>query len=351
MYECSEAMKKIINGLSPHYRSYLLFDDFTISNDELYSINTTHGSVSDKKIVPGCIISQTITVEAEITDNKISGKDFLWQLSGIDDNKQETEERIPMGEYTVVSCVKTNNHYKIDASDRLYKSDKLYEPKISFPAWSEDITADICEQIGVEYQKQTSDDFLTSKEIDFITSSDGNFQVTGFNYMIDKPVENITMREMLGFIAGLQGKFGIIDRYGKFVYKGYSSVSDDIFTNKIDEPDINEDEVGIYTLYCNIDKDGEKNIVVHPNTGGLMTNEITMYNPYMTQLLLHQISKTWIWRYMPCEIPLRIADPRIDVWDVYSFNGYKIPVMQLERKYDGGFSSTIKSEISDKEES
>lgn len=349
MYTVSDEVKAIINSDSPHYHSYLEFSDFTLTNDSIHSITAQHASVSGEDLVPGAIISQTITVEAELTNNQIKGNDFYWKIAAVDTTGNEVGEKIWMGAFTVNSCTKTNNHYKIEASDALSKSDKIYNPTISFPAWSEDVIEDICNKIGIGYYRQEGGRFITSDGSYFRTDDNKYFTVQGFNYLIDKPVEGATMRQMLSYIAGMQGKFGYVESGGDFTMSDFQEVSEDIFTDKVDDPEINESEVGIYTVTCTLDEKGENYLTVHPNTEGIMTDTVTFFNPYMTNLLLKQIARSWVWRYIPCEVQLRIADPRIEICDLYKSESKNLPVMQIERKYDGGFTSTIKATVSNQE--
>ena len=349
MYTVSDEVKAIINSDSPHYHSYLEFADFTLTNDYIHSITAQHASVSGEDLVPGAIISQTITVEAELTDNQIKGKYFYWKIAAVDTTGNEVGEKIWMGKFTVNECAKVNNHYKIEASDSISKSDKTYNPTLSFPAWSEDIIEDICDKIGIGYDCQEGGRFITSDGSYFYTADNESFKVQGFNYLIDKPVEHATMRQMLSYIAGIQGKFGYVESGGDFILSDFQEVSEDIFTDKVDGPEINESEVGIYRVRCTLDEKGENYIIAYPITYGLITDEVTFFNPYMTNLLLKQIAKSWVWRYIPCEVQLRIADPRIEICDLYKFEGKNLPVMQIERKYDGGFTSTIKATVSNQE--
>lgn len=321
MYQCTDDTKKILQGFSPHYQSTLIFPSFNLTDDNIYSVNTQHASVSGENLIQGAIISQTLTAEVELTNNKIQGKNFDWELTIV-----ETEEEIPMGHFTVDSCTKVNNHYQIQASDKLSKSDKIYVPKIRLPAWSDDITDDICSQLGINYIKPDSQYFDESDNNAVKTAYNQRVKVTGFNYWIESIPDKTTMRQMLSYIAGMQGAFGIINRQGEFEYKHYSKVDEDIFTDKTDELEINESTVNTAEMISNLD------------------------NPYLTEILREQIRRCWVKDYVPHTINMRLGNPCIDVWDIYNIDGKSIPVMQLERKYDGGFTTTIRATVSTKEE-
>ena len=321
MYQCTNDTKKILQGFSPHYQSTLIFPSFNLTDDDIYSVNTQHASVSGENLIPGAIISETLTAEVELANNKISNKEFEWRLT-----VEDTEEEITMGHFIVDSCTKVNNHYQIQASDKLSKSDKIYVPKIKLPAWSDDITADICSQLGVIYVKPDSQYFDDEDKNLVKTVYSQRVKVTGFNYWIETIPDKTTMRQMLSYIAGMQGAFGIINRQGDFEYKRYSIIDEDIFTDKTDELEINESTVDTTELISTFD------------------------SPYLTEILREQIRQCWVKEYVPHTINMRLGDPRIDVWDVFNIDNKSIPVMQLERKYDGGFTTIIKATVSTKEE-
>lgn len=109
-----------------------------------------------------------------------------------------TVEYIEMGTFYPAKS-ETDNDYKtvsIEAYDFMSKLNKSYEPTVSIPALDDDIIYDICTQNGIEFIGE------------------------GTGLLIDK-LYDFSQREMLGYMAGLQGMNAYITRDDKLAFKWY----------------------------------------------------------------------------------------------------------------------------------
>ncbi len=164
--------------------------NFTISNN---SICDGAGSTG----VPlGEAIEKSIQMELMNDDDHLSIYDFngarirlflTFQLSS-------NIEKIEYGTYTVVTPETYGQTVIITAVDDMYKADKTYSSTLTFPTTIRTMLVDICNKIGVP----------------LLSTSFSND-----NFIVDtNPSENLTFRQVIGYIAMIAGGNARINRTG-----------------------------------------------------------------------------------------------------------------------------------------
>lgn len=171
--------------------------DFTIGNN---SINET----SDSENLPlGVAISKKIKICLMNNEDQYSTYDFVgakirlylkFELSS-------TVETIDFGTFTVTDPETYGVTINITAYDDMYKSDSKYSTGLSFPQTAGAVLRDICATCGISLQ---SADFRNS------------------NYVImEKPSEENTFRQVIGWIAMIAAGNARINRSGKLEIISY----------------------------------------------------------------------------------------------------------------------------------
>lgn len=259
-------------------------------------------------------------------------------------------EPIPMGVFTCVKAPRCGDGRELHLYDKLYFTDKPYNPTINLPALASAVEQDICNQLGID--NATSEHVGGFVELPaswsyrytgFAEESGGGFLHTApFDFTIDAmPTDGATMREMLGYIAAIHGQFGCIDRLGRYTRRWYAPQSlATIDSDHADEPTVSETRNNIVGIRC-MTENGEL-------TAGYMTGGrvLEMENPFMTQTLIRavltQVKRMSWYTAQVCE---RLGDPRHDIGDTVTIESggedYDIPITTIQFSFDGGLLANI----------
>lgn len=231
-------------------------------------------------------------------------------------------EYVKLGKFKVLSPEIERfqaNYQCVDAMT--YAMATVYESVLTYPTTDIAILEEICQQVGIEL----ANDNLVA-------------------HTIDKKLDNYTKREIIGFIAQLQGKNAIINTDGKLELIWYTQTDYVVDDNRIysDRTDIIKNE-NDYVLGYIKSTYGSKEIV----SGDINTQGIKITNPYMTQDILNEVFdkiKGLTFRAINVDF---YGDFRLEVGDIVTVNtnneSYVVPVMTLEQSSDGGVITTIES--------
>lgn len=211
------------------------------------------------------------------------------------------------------------NYQCVDAMT--YKMATVYESTLTYPTTDIAILEEICQQAGIE---------LANTDL--------------VAHTIDRKLDNYTKREIIGFIAQLQGKNAIINTDGKLEFIWYTQTDYVVDDNRIysDRTDIIKNE-NDYVLGYIKSTYGSKEIV----SGDIDTQGIRITNPYMTQDILDEVFnkiKGLTFRAINVDF---YGDFRLEVGDIVTVNtnneSYVVPIMTLEQSSDGGVVTSIES--------
>lgn len=338
MYQTSQAVSDFIMGDARHFTAIMSFRNGTVLSEEICRLDLVRQTSSDD-ITPGDVISATLTGTLTGLSDTVQGQTFILSFLGVDyANNQSTygylhqytyeylhsytygampgslpHEPIPMGEFKVSSCSKRGTLWQFEAHDLLYASDKLYTSGLTYPAQLSDVEHEICNALGISFR-------------------DNIEQVT-----IPYALEDVTCREMLGYIAGLFGKVCVVGRTGKLEYKGLTETGYVIEPDRAAEPDVSQTGIKITSLHCGA--------FAAMNASN---RDITFENPYMTQAYFDAIINDWLGlEYTPLSVKHILGDPRLDPLDLVTVKRaednalFKVPLMSIALSWDGGLWSTL----------
>lgn len=302
-------------------------------------------SLSDD-IELGAVCSQSVTAELVDDGTKYLGDEYVFSLYTKDATSSDTnDEKIPMGRFTCVKSKKSGGSVQLTMADRLYFSDKPYVPHIPMPNWNKAVEDDICRQLGLQNGNDyTEVRLLRDKNGRRLIDKNGKVLYSKYFYFkVSSVPKDVTMRQMLSYLASAQGQFGYVDRYGKYVRKWYGKPVKTLDPNTIDLPTLSERQNAIVGIICKVSDDVTLSLGVTDTTQGRV---LEFENPYMTESLLQSL-----WRriggfsWYTTELYHRLGDPRFDIGDVVTYtsgaDSYDIPITNLGFTFDGGLSADI----------
>ena len=374
MYTVSDIVSTKIESYCRTWRMELEGSDSVILGDKIISASSTAQSTSiSNDIELGAICSQSWNININDVDTKFLGKEYDLSLYLADFTSETTYstleaytyaelskltveqvsklgevldgERIPIGRFTCVKSKKSGGSVQLTMADRLYFSDKPYVPHIPMPNWNKAVEDDICRQLGLQNGNDyTEVRLLRDKNGRRLIDKNGKVLYSKYFYFkVSSVPKDVTMRQMLSYLASAQGQFGYVDRYGKYVRKWYGKSVKTLDPNTIDLPTLSERQNVIVGIICKVGEDVTLSLGVTDTTQGRV---LEFENPYMTESLLQSL-----WRriggfsWYTTELYHRLGDPRFDIGDVVTYtNGadsYDIPITNLGFTFDGGLSADI----------
>lgn len=380
MYQVQhQSVANAIESDSRCFRALIDFGDFQLS--DAGEIKWSKGSTQDDKPCIGSVVStqgemQIITIPDGKTISK--GNEFMLYLYlldqyqgarsktwndladysfndlsdytyySLDDLSTLADELIPIGKFTVLSCKYMSDYYTVEFSDRLSYADKTYIPSLSFyNGWerSDDVMADIANQIGMTAETEEDEGYLCDEDGNRIVSNDDYYLVTSpFQFYMHKP-NGYTMREVIGFIAAMRGKFAVSDRTGQLIQRWYGDKDNafDVTEEKrhIDNLEIDEDTVYPGSLKCVI----SDNVTLQ--SGGDPNNVMEFTCPFMTKQRLHSLYTKVRIMYTPATLTQVLGDPRLELWDRFfkrtGSQRKELLMLDMDYTYDGGLMCDIQS--------
>ena len=268
----------------------------------------------------GAVCSQSVTAELVDDGTKYLGNEYVFSLYTKDATSSDTnDEKIPMGHFTCVKSKKSGGSVQLTMADRLYFSDKPYVPHIPIPNWNRSVEDDICRQLGLQNGNDyTEVRLLRDKNGRRLIDKNGKVLYSKYFYFkVSSVSKDVTMRQMLSYLASAQGQFGYVDRYGKYVRKWYGKPVKTLDNNTIDLPTLSERQNAIVGIICKVSDDVTLSLGVTDTTQGRV---LEFENPYMTESLLQSL-----WRriggfsWYTTELYHRLGDPRFDIGDVVTY--------------------------------
>jgi hypothetical protein len=346
VYPVSEETEAGIMAYSRTWEMGLIsYDSGTfITSEDIREATSEHVSTSDQEDIElGAVCSQHWAIKTTYAGNCV-GDVFLVLLALKDlESGELIGDSIPMGVMTCVKAPRTGEDKELHLYDALYFADKTYEPTISLPARASRVEEDICEQLGITNAVDYNVHSYLAEETGglMVESGGGCLYTESFDFMINAlPEGGATMRQMLGYIAAVNGQFGCIDRLGRYTRRWYTNSRATIDTDHADEPTVSENTNTIVGIRCST---GETEITAGEMSGGKV---LEMENPYMTPTLLRTLFvKLRNMQWHTAEICERLGDPRHDIGDMVTItsegNNYSIPITSIQFGYDGGLLANI----------
>lgn len=234
-------------------------------------------------------------------------------------------EYVQIGIFTVAKEESNGEYTKYTAYDKMYKAEKGYFTKLTYPSTDKAILEEICTKLGIQ--------LATS--------------ITNTHTITDKP-QGYTMREMIGYMAALQGGNAAINSDGNLEIKWYKDSGYVLDGHQYYQQGVTfttSKDFTIRKLTCNNTKSGDKE--TSTITSGSGTTGLSFANPFMTQANLNETyKKIGGFQFRPLTVKF-VGDWRLEVGDIITVNkggvDYKVPIMQITHECDGGLMDTVTS--------
>lgn len=205
----SNEFKNVIANGGPFYAyAEILLQDgtqltITSEDDLLVDGNEIQESGGDGFPL-GVALSRTLNMSIDNTDDRYSDYDFYYaritMYTEIDLSSGGVE-RLKEGTFTVTEPVSPGDEIDFTAYDDMYKAAKIYVPKVSFPATALDVLHDVCSQCDINLGSAT---FLNS------------------DFQIPSIPENLTCRQVIGYIAMIAVGNAVFDENNRLLIKSYN---------------------------------------------------------------------------------------------------------------------------------
>lgn len=232
---------------------------------------------------------------------------------------------IKLGIFTVTKQTSDGEYTSYEAYDRMYKADMPYFSDMAFPSTDKAILNEICGKLGISL----ATNIATAHTIN------------------DKP-QGYTYREIIGYMAMLQGCNAVINADGNLELRWYKDSGYVLDGHKYYQQGVTfttSKDFIIQKLTCNNTKSGstEQSEI----TSGDGATGLSFANPFMTQAILDEVyKKIGGFTFRPLTVKF-VGDYRLEVGDIITVSkggvDYKVPIMQITHECDGGLMDTVTS--------
>ena len=315
------AMTEIVKGNSARYYSKYIVDKKE-HTDTLNNFKFQNMINPNNEITIGNTCASSVTFSIYMPTVNLENKEITI-FEGV---KVGTEIKyIKLGIFTVTKQTSDGEYTSYEAYDRMYKADMPYFSDMAFPSTDKAILNEICGKLGI------------SLATNIVTTHTINEKPQGYTY-----------REIIGYMAMLQGSNAVINADGNLELRWYKDSGYVLDGHKYYQQGVTfttSKDFIIQKLTCNNTKSGstEQSQI----TSGDGVTGLTFANPFMTQAILDEIyKKIGGFTFRPLTVKF-VGDYRLEVGDIITVNkggiDYKVPIMQITHECDGGLMDTVTS--------
>lgn len=315
------AMTEIVKGNSARYYSKYVVDGKE-HTETLNNFKFQNMINPNNEITIGNTCSSGVTFSIYMPTISLENKEITI-FEGV---KVGTEIKyIKLGIFTVTKQTSDGEYTSYEAYDRMYKADMPYFSDMAFPSTDKAILNEICGKLGISL----ATNIVTAHTIS------------------DKP-QGYTYREIIGYMAMLQGCNAVINSDGNLELRWYKDSGYVLDGHKYYQQGVTfttSKDFIIQKLTCNNTKSGstEQSQI----TSGDGATGLSFANPFMTQAILDEVyKKIGGFTFRPLTVKF-VGDYRLEVGDIITVNkggvDYKVPIMQITHECDGGLIDTVTS--------
>lgn len=209
MKNVSNAFKEVIKNGGPFYAyaKFKLVDGTELemtSRKDFYISGNSYTQAGQGQFPLGEAVSKTIDIGIDNLDERYSSYDFngcqivLYTEADLADG---TIERLQEGIFTVIDSVTPGDIIELTAQDNMYKADIKFKSTISYPTSALLLLQEICTVCGLS--------LATTSDLSHIA------------FQINSAPDNVTARQVLGYIAQIMGGNALILPNGQLKIQRY----------------------------------------------------------------------------------------------------------------------------------
>ena len=229
-------------------------------------------------------------------------------------------EECPLGVFYIAKRYRRRNRYSITCYDRMYRLDGEYETELSYPATVSDILDEICQKQEIEAEVSLS--AYTA---------------------LEPPAAGTTVREVIGYIAGLEGAAAKFDRQGRLIFKTLEDCGLRLTRDNYKSLSLTQDACEIRQITMNGDDES------YSEGEGTRLTTYIQYNPFANQravTVLYNRMKDFSYHGMEIEmqgLPFLEAGDRVEVQNDSDNGVFMGIISEIDYEYDGGLWATLYS--------
>ena len=236
-------------------------------------------------------------------------------------------ESIPLGVFYIKEIKRDRNAKttKIKCQDKMMYLNELYTTNLAFPAKIRDVIQDISYKVKME----------------FVPTH------ISYNKEVQK-LEKVSYREMLSYLAQIEGCFVVFDRYGKLEFRKFNRTQEKITKNNyfLSGLEVNDVEYKLNGITADL-KNKEKTILA---SGSAVGNQINITNPLMKQDYLDEVY-TYLKQFIfkPYTVNWQ-GNPALEVGDfvqveVSDGQYIGVPILNLQLNFSGGLNCKMSADV------
>ena len=321
MINMSDTFKSKIYSSERYLEANALINNVDYRTDILKDFNY-NSSITSNSFTIGSTNASTF----EITLNKL--------VETIEENQEVKPyigiigaESIPLGVFYIKEIKRDRNAKttKIKCQDKMMYLNELYKTNLAFPAKIRDVIQDISEKVKME----------------FVPTH------ISYNKEVQK-LEKVSYREMLSYLAQIEGCFVVFDRYGKLEFRKFNRTQEKITKNNyfLSGLEVNDVEYKLNGITADL-KNKEKTILA---SGSAVGNQINLVNPLMKQDYLDEVY-TYLKQFIfkPYTVNWQ-GNPALEVGDfvqveVADGNYIGVPILNLQLNFSGGLNCKMSADV------
>ena len=325
MYQVSDNYKQSIQALSRRFKAKFVIGTHEFTERDIMYIELDEGLGTGDKFLPGGGFINGLDVEIgriiEGLKEDTEAKAYVSLLVG-----QELFEEVPLGVFYAKDIVLNRNskRTKIKLQDGMYRLNVPYDSKLSYPSNTRAMVEEIANTMGV----------VLSPHLNVA------------DYPVMAKLEKVTMREVLVFIAQLNGSFVRFDRLGRLEFVQLTNSNrrvpkSNYYLNGLEK---NEVLYRVNGMTNEIAGEGQKKVIY--KEGADTGNIVAFKNPLMTQDTLSRVYNLYRdFNFYPFSLKWQ-GDMAIlsGEWiSVESYDGtfISLPILSQKLRFNGGLSSTV----------
>ncbi|WP_444283197.1 hypothetical protein [Granulicatella adiacens] len=324
MYQVSDNYKQSIQALSRRFKAKFVIGTHEFTERDIMYIELDEGLGTGDKFLPGGGFINELDVEIgriiEGLTEDTEAKAYVSLLVG-----EELFEEVPLGVFYAKEIVLNRNskRTKIKLQDGMYRLNVPYDSKLSYPSSTRAMVEEIANTMGV----------VLSPHLNVA------------DYPVMAKLEKVTMREVLVFIAQLNGSFVRFDRLGRLEFVQLTNSNrrvpkSNYYLNGLEK---NEVLYRVNGMTNEIAGEGQKKVIY--KEGADTGNIVAFKNPLMNQAILSRVYDLYRdFNFYPFSLKWQ-GDMAIlsGEWlSVESYDGtfISLPILSQKLRFNGGLSST-----------
>lgn len=231
----------------------------------------------------------------------------------------EEAELCPLGVFHISRRYRRFNNYSVTCYDRMYRLESIYSSKLPFPATAKELLEEICEKYSLEFVGECGDG------------------------LCEKAPVNETVRNVLGYLAGLEGGCAGFDRYGRLRFRQMTDSGYRITRDRYTSMDLKQDPMEVKKIVVeNGDDTFEKG-------EGSRLDTYELYNPFASERTVNLLyNRFGGFFYYGMELDMQ-GLPYLEAGDIVTVQNdtddgvFTAVIGELDFVYDGSFWANLSS--------